>query len=130
MIIRDHMSTYRRSRSLFFLMSQVRDFVLHLTSHVWLPLLRLMAATSTTSNYRTRHRRRLRCAFGGRLNQALFVVDLQVQGLRSAVDELRGAAVLKQPLSRDVLLNFSPLQTSTVHHTSWNVEAACSTLRL
>ena len=78
------------------------------------------AATEHHEGYsRTARRRHLRKAHGGRLKQALFLVDLQIRGLRQAIADLgRSPAeesryaviepVLSPVWSRDLLLQARP----------------------
>ena len=61
-----------------------------------------------------------------RLQKALFMVDLQLSGIRGTIAELEGKVTLKEPLPREALLAYCPLMvmpTQGATSSTWNVNA-------
>ena len=61
-----------------------------------------------------------------RLQQAIFMVDLQLQAIRGSIMELKDKVVLKEAHTRQTLLEFSPLPmmaTPRMAPCSWNANA-------
>ena len=81
-------------------------------ARVLLPIVVLMATICCpTPSKRTVHRKRLRSMHKDRLQKALFMVVLQLQGMRSNVADLPDKVVMQEPCPREQLLEeYRPLK--------------------